>query len=123
MKLFYDDEFDALTTMIGESGIPFKDFAQYLWPDMKHESRYSKLKACCRGDERLSFGQVIALMKFCNRYDPLMFACDETLHGRPDRKAPEDHEQRIIGVIDNAAHTMQLAMQELNNFRRIRSVA
>lgn len=123
MRLFYDDEYDALRTMIGESGKPFKECAQFLFPDMKPESAYAKLKACLDGGEKLSLGQAVALMKFCGSYDPLMWMCDETLHQRPEQKAPEDHEQKIVSVIENAAHTMQRAMQELNQFRRIRGVA
>lgn len=40
-------------------------------------------------------------------------------------KAPaiEDQEQRIVETIDNAAHVMQRAMQELNQLRRLRGVA
>ncbi|MGQ3227120.1 MAG: hypothetical protein ACT6UU_24660 [Hydrogenophaga sp.] len=85
MKLFYDDEFDAIATAIGDSGKPFKDVAAFMFPDMKQESAYARLKDCCSptGTQRLTFGQVIRLMDFCNAYDPLMHACDETLHARP----------------------------------------
>jgi tRNA A37 threonylcarbamoyladenosine modification protein TsaB len=51
------------------------------------------------------------------------FACDETLHARPDRKSPEDQEQRIVETIDNATHTVQLALQELNRLRRTKGRA
>ncbi len=37
--------------------------------------------------------------------------------------AIEDQEQRIVETIDNAAHVMQRAMQELNQLRRLRGVA
>jgi len=47
MKLFYDDEFDAINRAIGESGKPFKLVAAHLFPDMKPESAYARLKACC----------------------------------------------------------------------------
>ena len=89
MKLFYDDEFDAIATAIGNSGKPFKIVAAHMFPDMKPESAYAKLKACCNptGTERLTFGQVLRLMSFCECYDPLMHACDETLHARPDPSA------------------------------------
>ena len=73
----------------------------HLWPHMKPESAYAKLKACvsAAGDERLSFGQVLALIRFCGQYE------------------------RIVETIDNAAHVMQRAMQELNQLRRLRGVA
>lgn len=124
-RLFYDDEYSALQLMIAASNRTFAECAHFLWPAMKPESAYTKLKRCCdsHGDERLSFGQVIALMKFCGQYDPLYYACDETLHARPDRKAPGDQEQRIVESIDNAAHSLQRAMQELQQFRRLRDAA
>jgi hypothetical protein len=128
MKLFYDDEFDAIATAIGNSGKPFKDVANHMFPDMKPESAYSKLKACAsiKGDERLTFGQVIRLMRFCECYDPLMHACDETLHARPDRKAPEDEAVKLVEVISGAANTMERAMRAIEQLKArggIRAVA
>lgn len=124
-RLFFEDEFDAYAEMIGKSGKTQKECAHFLWPDMKQASAIAKLQQCLdrHGDERLKFGQVVALMTFCGRFDPLMYACDETLHARPERKSPADQEQRLVEVIDKAAHTLQRAMQELGNMRRIRGVA
>lgn len=128
MKLFYDDEFDAITQAINDSGKPFKLVAAHMFPDMKPESAYAKLKKCCNpdADERLTFGQVIRLMAFCECYDPLMHACDETLHARPDRKAPEDEAIKLTEVINNAADTMTRAMRAIEQLRSrggIRAVA
>lgn len=128
MKLFYDDEFDAIATAIGQSGKPFKLVAAHMFPDMKPESAYAKLKACCNpaADERLSFGQVIRLMSFCEAYDPLQYACDETLHARPDRKSPEDEAVVLVEAINGAASTIERAMKALDHLKArggIRAVA
>ncbi len=128
MKLFYDDEFDAISRAIGESGKPFKLVAAHLFPDMKPESAYARLKGCCSpsGDQRLTFGQVVRLMTFCECYDPLMHACDETLHARPDRKAPADEVVELVEVINSAAATMERAMKALDHIKArggIRAVA
>lgn len=128
MKLFYDDEFDAIATAIGESGKPFKLAAAHLFPDMKPESAYARLKECCTptGDQRLTFGQVLRLMQFCECYDPLMHACDETLHARPDRKTPDDETIKLVEVINGAAGTMERAMKALEHIKArggIRAVA
>lgn len=128
MKLFYDDEFDAIATAIGNSGKPFKIVAAHMFPDMKPESAYARLKACCSptGSERLTFGQVVRLMAFCECYDPLMYACDETLHARPDRKAPEDEAVKLVEVINSAADTMERAMRAIDHLKArggIRAVA
>lgn len=128
MKLFYDDEFDAIATAIGNSGKAFKEVAAFMFPDMKTESAYARLKACCSptGDQRLTFGQVVRLMAFCEAYDPLMHACDETLHARPDRKTAADEEVKLVEVINSAANTMNRAMkaiEQLKNRSSIRAVA
>jgi hypothetical protein len=128
VKLFYDDEFDAIATAIGNSGKPFKIVAAHMFPDMKPESAYAKLKACCNptGSERLTFGQVLRLMEFCESYDPLYYACDETLHARPDRKAPEDEAVKLAEVINSAANTLERAARALDHIKArggIRAVA
>lgn len=128
MKLFYDDEFDAIATAIGSSGKAFKDVAAHMFPDMKVESAYARLKACCNptGDQRLTFGQVLRLMTFCECYDPLYHACDDTLHARPDRKAPEDEAVKLVEVMNSAAQTMERAMRAMEQLKArggIRAVA
>lgn len=119
MKLFYDDEFDAITQAINNSGKTWKQVAAHIFPDMKPDSAYARLKVCANsnGDQRLTFGQVVRLMNFCECYDPLMHACDETLHARPDRKAPEDEAINLVEVINGAAHTMERAMRALDHIK------
>ena len=118
-KLFYDDEYEALQLMISGSGRAFKEVAAFLFPHMKHDSAYARLKSCLNPekDERLTFGQILAAMTFCERYDPLMYACDETLHARPDRKAPEDEQVRLVAAMSEAAATMQQAMRQLEHLQ------
>jgi hypothetical protein len=121
-KLFYEDEFEALQLMISGSERSFKEVASYLFPHLKTESAYARLKACLNPekDERLTFGQIIAAMKFCERFDPLMFACDETLHARPDRKAAQDEEVRLVAAINEASSTLTKAMRQLERMQAAR---
>lgn len=116
MKLFYDDEFDALATAIGASGKAFKEVAAFTFPDMRAESAYARLKDCCSptGTQRLTFGQTVRVMNYCGAYDPLMHACDETLHARPDRKAPEDEALKLTEIIEGAAATMERALKAID---------
>lgn len=118
-KLFYDDEFEALSLMISHSDKEFKQVACHLYPHLKQESAYSRLKACLNPDkdERLTFGQIIAAMTFCGTYDPLYFACDETMHARPDRKAPQDEQVKLLEAINNAADMMNKAMRQLERMK------
>lgn len=121
-KLFYEDEFEALQLMISGSERSFKEVASYLFPHLKPESAYARLKACLNPekDERLTFCQILAAMKFCERFDPLMFACDETLHARPDRKAPEDEQVRLVAAINEASSTLTKAMRQLERMQAAR---
>ena len=92
-KLFYDDECDALAQTIANSERSFKECAAFLFPHLKPESQYARLKNCIRADkpdESLSFSQIIALCKFCSQADALHFMADELNHERPSPRAPED---------------------------------
>ena len=95
---------------------------------MKPESAYARLKECCSptGTQRLTFGQVVRLMAFCEAYDPLLFACDETLHARPDRKSPSDELVNLTEVINGAADTLNRALRAVEHIQArggIRAVA
>lgn len=118
-KLFYEDEFEALSLTISGSERSFKEVAGYLFPERKPESAYARLKACLNPekDERLTFGQIISMCKFCERYDALQYFCDETLHCRPDRKAVADEEVRLVGAINDAAAVLAKAMRQLEHLQ------
>lgn len=118
-KLFYEDEHEALQLMVSSSGKSIKEIACFLWPDMKPESAYAKLKACLnpKGDEQFKFGQVIALAKFCNSYEALQYFCDETMHARPDRKAPEDDMVKLSETIQGAADVLAKATAALERLQ------
>jgi hypothetical protein len=118
-KLWFDDEFEALNLMISNSQKSSKELAGYLFPHLKPDSAYARLRACLSPDkdERLTFGQIIAAMKFCGGYEPLYFACDETMHGRPDRKQVKDEEVKLVEAIEGAASTLNKAMRQLENLR------
>lgn len=119
-KLWYEDEYESLSLMISNSGKPFGDVAVHIYPGKKYETAYARLKNCLNPekDERLTFGEIIRAMKFCECYEPLMFACDETLHARPDRKAGKDEEVRLVEAINGAADVMRRAMTKLDNLKR-----
>lgn len=119
-KLFFEDEYEALNLMISNSGKTAKELAVFLFPHLKMDSAYARLKACLNSekDERLTFGQIIAAMKFCERYEPLMYACDETMHARPDRRAPKDEEVRLVEAMNSASSMLAKAMKQLEVLRQ-----
>lgn len=119
-KLFFEDEYEALNLMVSNSQKTAKELAVFLFPHLKLDSAYARLKSCLNPerDERLTFGQIIAAMKFCGCYEPLMYACDETMHARPDRRAPADEEVRLVEAINGAAEMLQKAMRQLEHLQR-----
>lgn len=118
-KLWFDDEFEALNLMISNSQKSSKELASFLFPHLKPDSAYARLKACLNPekDERLTFGQIVAAMKFCECYEPLLYACDETFHARPARISPADEEVKIVEAINGAAEIMQKAMKQMEVLR------
>ena len=98
-ELFYDDEYHPLRVMI-EHGQGYKKTAAYLWPDMKSESSYARLKNCVQRPEKgehLKWGEILAAMRFNGRFDPILYACDETNLHRPKVKAPKEEELDLQG--------------------------
>lgn len=95
--LFYDSAMHAIDCTITSSGRHYKEVAAYLWPSKKPESAYARLKACLNDekDEKLSFEEIIAICKFCNRFDALFFFADQCSHSRPEPRAPEDEKAEL----------------------------
>lgn len=118
-RLFYDDEFQALRDVI-EQGQGYMKTAGHLWPGMKLDSAYAKLKACVneKGDQRLKFREHIAVMRFNETFDLLYFICDECMHARPAPKAPADEEAKLAQVIEAAGGTLERALAALQTLRK-----
>jgi hypothetical protein len=118
-KLFYDDEYDAFARMIADSGRPFKDVAAFLFPHLGDRSAYARLKNCLNPDrdEHLTFGQVLAVMRFCVRFDPLYFACDELSHKRPDPVTKEDELTALLRAYLEAKKTTDLLEPKIEKLR------
>lgn len=114
MRLFYDDEYAATRAAI-EDGRGYKETAQHLWPSMKPESAYSRLKACLREDkpEKLEFGEVVALCNFNNRFDPLAWMCDQTMHERPARKSAKDKATELMEAYFSSVETQKGIQEEM----------
>lgn len=101
--------------MISHSGKSFKELAAYLFPDRKPDSAYARLKACLNPDkdEFLRYGQIIAAMKFCNCYEPLYFACDETDHERPKPVLKEDRKAALAEELKRGLERLEMLKSEL----------
>lgn len=115
----YADEYDALQRMIAASNRTLKECAAHLYPHHKPETAYARLKTKLdpNGTEQFKFYEVVALMVFCERFDPLFYICDETLHHRPERRASEDEQARLVTAISQASETLQAAMRQLERLQ------
>lgn len=118
-QLFYDDEHHALRRVI-EEGKGYKRTASHLFPDMKPESAYAKLKHAVNATngESLRFGQVIEACIFNERYDALYYFCDRCMHQRPPRKLVKEEEVRLVQVIEGASGTLRHALDALEELRK-----
>lgn len=123
--LFYDDEFDALTQTISNSRRGFKEAAAFLFPHLKPESAYARLKACLNSerDERLTVGQVIALCRFCESYDVLMFMADELSHARPVPITRDDERARLQREFVESTRVQQHILERLERLAEVPGMA
>lgn len=117
-ELFYDDEHHALRRVI-EEGLGYKKTAGHLWPNMRGESAYAKLKHAVNGTngEVLQFSQVIEICRFNDRFDALYFFCDQVTHHRPGKKVARNEQARLVSIIEDAAHTTKQALAALERMR------
>jgi hypothetical protein len=121
-RLFYDDEFNAIDSAIISSDKGYKEVAVHLWPHKKPESAYARLKACLNAekDERLTLGEIAALCRFCERYDPLLYLCDELSHERPKLITKEDE---LAGLLREYLEASKVVERLGPRIEKLRSAA
>lgn len=114
LPAFYDDHLTAIHRAI-EDGVGYKKTAMHLWPAMKPESAYARLKDCVKdgGDHKLGMGEVLALCQFNGRYDPLYWLCDETMHARPVQRNAKDVAKTLAASIQESIETQGKQMARL----------
>ena len=113
------DEFIALQLMVSNSDKTMEQVAYHLFPEMSPKSAYAKLAASFNPDSRarLTFGQILSAMQYCNNYLPLMYMCDQTYHSRPERRSPEVEQFKLAQTIATAAEVLQKAMAQLEHLQ------
>lgn len=121
MRLFYDDEFQAIDAAIIASEKSYKEVAHFLWPAKKPDSAYARLKACLNPekDERLTLGEIVAICQFCGHVDPLLFLCDELSHERPK---PITKEDELAALLRQYLEATKLLQRIGPTIERLRSV-
>lgn len=123
--LWYDTDADAINSAITSSGKTFKQVAAALWPSMKMDSAYARLKNCLNPtkDEKLSFSEVIFICRETGQLDPIFYACDELSLHRPAPKAPADEKAELLLSIQRQQAQLLAAMQRLERTNALQVVA
>ena len=123
--LWYDTDADAINAAIAASGKTFKQVASALWPSMKMDSAYARLKNCLNADrdEKLSFTEVIFICRETGNFDPIMHACDELSLHRPTPKVPADEHAELMQTIARQQASLLQTMQRLERKNALQAVA
>lgn len=118
-RLFYDDHSNALQSAIDNNvhEYTFKQVAARMWPHLKPESAYARLKSCLSSakDEKLDLAETVLLCRVCGRYEPLMWLCDELDHARPQRRAPQDKAAELITEFNRSIATVVGLAKQIEN--------
>lgn len=112
----YDTPEEAISAAITNSGKGYKEIACGLWPSMRPDSAYARLKNALNPDkdEKLSFSEILYICKMCNRFDPIYFACDELSLYRPEPKAPEDEACELQRQFINAVNRLEYLQKRID---------
>lgn len=123
-KNHYADGYDALQAMCESH--KSDQIAHYLihtngiWRGKSLPTGSSRLRACLSAEknEFLSLGEIIAIMQFTGRCDPLYFVCDLLGMTRPVSKSPEEQVAHLTGVIEQAGEAMAAGIRMLEALNR-----
>lgn len=111
----YLDGYDALKAMCeGYTGDQIAFFlidTNGMWRTKTLPTGSSRVRACLSPEknEYFSLGEIIAIMQFTGRFDPVYFICDVFGMTRPVAKSPEEQIAHLTGVMESANETMMAA--------------
>lgn len=87
----FDTAEEATTAAISSSNKEFKEVAAALFPAMKPQSAYARLKeSLARGDQKLSADDHIFIANFTEQYHYLHYVASRCHHSMPRPVAPND---------------------------------
>lgn len=123
-QLFVEDEDDAFDAAIRFLG-GYKSVACWLWPHLKPETAYARLKACFNDakDERLSWVDGRRVMQRAREkgcHILMYHLCDELLYERPRTVTKEKIEAELHDEADVLLERMEAVTER---WRRLRGKA
>jgi len=94
---FHPSAEDATAAAIHKSGKAMKQIASDLWPSLKMDTAYARLRGCLNQErpEKLSADEHLAVARLCGQYDFLHYCANELSHSKPEPVAPEDERARL----------------------------
>jgi hypothetical protein len=119
--LHHEDILDALATDIMAAG-GFKKVAAAIWPNMRMESAYARLKACMDADkdQKLSPEEVMSIKRMAREVDSwaaVTFELRELHFEAPAPVEPEDQRARVQQEFVDAVAHLERLKRELESWR------
>jgi len=125
-RLFYEDHQHAIQCAIDNNarGLTFKQVSCEVYPNLKPESAYARLKAIVNPekDEKADLQEVRQICLVCGRFEPLFWLCDVTDHARPVKRAPEDRQAQLVEEFNRSVETLQKLAAQIQSGPGLRAV-
>lgn len=117
-ELFYESAEQAIDNAIQSSGKGSKAIAAALWPSLKQDTAYARLRNSLNPEkpEKLSFDEIILICQITSRLDPIFYMADELSCTRPEFRAPAD-EAAILA--NQMQQILQVQKTLMDRFERL----
>ncbi len=112
---FHETAEDATNTAIIRSGKPFKDVAHAIWPSLKIDMAYARLKNCLRPDARevLHADDHIYIANYVGQHDFLYYCAQRCHPSRPDPVKPEDEQAELMHEFNDSVTRLEELAQRI----------
>lgn len=116
---FHASAEDATAAAIHKSGKPMKALAYELWPSLKMDSAYARLRGCLNADrpEKLTADEHLTIARLCGQFDFLHYCAQECQHSRPEPVTPEDELTVLLRTVSAQAPGLISALQRIDKIR------
>lgn len=118
---FHETAEDATNTAIIRSGKSFQEVAYTLFPSMKPDSAYARLKNALRPDTRelLTADMHIWIGNFVEQYDFLYYCAQQSHHSQPDPIKVEDEAALLMREYIEATKRMEEITKRQERLQKI----